>query len=144
MPDITPDFARVKQRIREQLDGKGVELTDDLIGQAALAAISALTEQGMILDSTAVPQEVRACIAAIRGPDVGPPTWEPHRWVNALVHKLGEAAFAAGMLLDADNPEEEDVFYDRIHSQLIAVSAVAQEAVISIRNARAIAREQAS
>jgi hypothetical protein len=145
MPDITADLARVKLRIREQLDGKGVELTDDHIGLAALAAISALTEQGMILDSTGIEAQVRGAIAAFRGDDGVPPVWSAHRWVNAVTHKLGEAALVAGLLVeDGITKTEEDIYYDRFESQMVAVSAVAQEAITAVRNARALAQEQAS
>lgn len=136
MPDVSREMNAMTAAMRETLDRRGIELTHDDLYAAAMAAFTTLTEPGMILDANSVEQEVRKAIDAIRGPDPAPPPWPPHRWVNAVTHKLGEAGLAAGLILEEETATAQNVYFDRFESQMFAVAAVAQEAVISVRNLR--------
>lgn len=49
MPDITREIDRVTERLREALDAQGVELTRDVLRVAAINAVTALTEDGLVL-----------------------------------------------------------------------------------------------
>jgi hypothetical protein len=138
MTDVSPDIAAMTEAMRDQLDSVGVELTTDVLKGAAIAAFTSLTRPGGVLDSENIEGEVRKAIAVFRGDDLTAPAWPPHRWVNAIVHKLGEAALVTGLLLNEDghSKTEDAVYFDRFESQMIAVSAAAQEAIVGVRNAR--------
>lgn len=140
MPDITAEYRRVTERIKEQLDGRGIELTTDDCQVAALAAISALTEDGMLLaQPSPVALEVQRAIAFFRGPENDVPDWPRERWVNAIMVKLGQAAHIAGLLLDmTDHGEHTSVDHDQqFEEAMIAVAAAAQDCVVIRREKRA-------
>lgn len=140
MPDVSRELNAMSNAMRDSFDAKGIELTHDDLYAAAMAAFAVLTEPGMVLDASEIETEVRKAINAIRGPDPAPPPWPPHRWVNAITHKLGEAGLAAGLILEEEDATAQNVFFDRFESQMMAVSGVAQEAILSVRNLRLDAR----